>query len=88
MSEKREHLRTSLKAEVKICMNDDCEMMMTMRDVSNSGIFVFTSGNEAPPIGTVLSIQLQGMLADAPVISAKVVRIDKEGFGLQFLDSA
>ena len=87
MADKREHLRTPLKAQVKVCLNNDCEMMMTMRDVSNSGIFIFTEGQEAPPMGTVVSVQLQDMMGDAPVISAKVVRVDSDGFGLQFLES-
>ena len=86
MSDKREHLRTPLKATVKLMLSDKGEIKLTMRDVSNGGVFVITDGVEPPPLGSVVKIQIQGMMEDAPVISAKVVRVNDEGFGLKFTD--
>ena len=86
MSDKRKHLRTGLKAKVKLFLDDEGEIQLTMKDVSNGGIYVFTNGIESPPIGSLVRVQIQGMLEDAPVISAKVVRVDSEGFGLKFVE--
>lgn len=86
MSDKREHMRTSLKAKVKLVMSEKGEIQLTMEDMSNGGIFLLTEGMQAPPLGSLVKVQVQGMMADAPMISAKVVRVTSEGIGLQFID--
>lgn len=84
MSDKREHLRTALKAKVKLFLEDGNEAVMTIRDVSNGGVFVLAEGVEIPSIGSTVRVQVQGMMEDAPVVTATVVRADSEGFGLKF----
>lgn len=57
-----------------------------MRDMSNSGVFLLT-GNELPlPEGSIVKIQVQGMLADAPVLDAEIIGKEEDGVALKFCD--
>ena len=86
MRDKRQHIRTALKARVKVIIPGQDEVMMTLQDMSNGGLFLICDNNALPEIGTVVKVQVQGMLEDAPIIEGKVVRHTREGFGLAFVD--
>lgn len=79
-------MRTSLKARVKLVLSEQGEIQLTMEDMSNGGIFLLTEGVEPPPLGSMVKVQVQGMMADAPMLDAKVVRVTSEGIGLQFIE--
>jgi hypothetical protein len=62
------------------------ERTFNMRDMSNSGVFLLT-GNELPlPEGSIVKIQVQGMLADAPVLDAEIIGKEEDGVALKFCD--
>lgn len=87
MTDKRQYMRTPFKATVKLLLSEKGEVQLTMEDMSNGGVFLLTENIEPPPLGSIVKVQVQGMMADAPLISAKVVRVTREGIGLQFIDS-
>lgn len=60
---------------------------MVTRDISDGGLFLIMDPSEVeiPPVGTVLEGQVQGMMADAPVVRMEVVRMVSEGIGLRFI---
>ena len=56
-------------------------------DISDGGAYIFTEGNSLPKVGELVSVQVQGMgSGEAPVQNMRIVRIDKEGIGLEFVN--
>ncbi len=78
-------VRTPLSANVKISHPEFGERIVETRNISDTGLFIFVDPSEMPPVGEVISGQVQG-LEDAPVVKMKIVRTDEEGLGLQFIE--
>jgi hypothetical protein len=81
----RRHVRTSLKCRFRIWHDSIGETMVNTRDVSDGGLFLVMDEQLMPPLGSVLRGQVQGMMADAPVVAMEVVRIEPSGIGLKFI---
>jgi c-di-GMP-binding flagellar brake protein YcgR len=76
-----------LRAEVKLSHPKVGEQRSHTRDISEGGAFIMAEGIVLPEIGDVVEVQVQGLPGEAaPVVAMKVVRIDKEGIALQFID--
>ncbi|MEZ5505287.1 MAG: PilZ domain-containing protein [Gammaproteobacteria bacterium] len=84
-SNQRRHLRTPLRCQFKIWHDSVGEMLVTTRDISDGGLFLIMDEVVIPPIGTVLRGQVQGLMADAPVVVMEVVRVEPGGIGLRFI---
>lgn len=83
----RKHLRTPLKVKFKIWHDSFGELVVATRDVSDGGVFlVINHHSDMPAVGTELFGQVQDMMADAPIVRMKVVRMEPMGVGLRFLD--
>ena len=81
--------RTRLRAEVKLAHPEVGEQHSHTRDISEGGAFVFNDGLTMPKIGDVIDVQVQGLPGEAaPIVPMRVVRIDKEGIGLAFINRA
>lgn len=85
MSDKREHARTPMACRIKIQHESIGELVVKTRDISDGGVFVVLEPDQVPPIGSVVTGQVQGMMAEAPVVEMEVVRVEQEGVGLRFL---
>jgi hypothetical protein len=84
----RKYPRTRLRAEVKLSHPKVGEQRTHTRDISEGGAFIMGEGIVLPEIGDVVEVQVQGLPGEAaPVVSMRVIRIDKEGVALQFLDA-
>lgn len=84
----RKFNRTRLRAEVKLSHPKVGEQHTHTRDISEGGAFILREGIVLPEIGDVVEVQVQGLPGEeAPVVKMKVVRIDKDGVALQFVDS-
>ena len=78
--------RTRLRAEVKLNLPTVGEQRTHTRDISEGGAFVLNEGIEAPALGEIIEVQVQGLPGEAaPVVRMKVVRIDRDGIGLAFI---
>lgn len=83
----RKFNRTRLRAEVKLSHPKVGEQHSHTRDISEGGAFILAEGIILPEIGDVVEVQVQGLPGEAaPVVPMKVVRIDKDGIALQFMD--
>jgi c-di-GMP-binding flagellar brake protein YcgR len=82
--EKRKYVRTAFTCRIKIISADN-EMLVKTRDISDGGVFVVLEPDQMPPIGTIVSGQVQGLLDNAPVLKMEVVRMEPNGVGLRFL---
>ena len=85
-SNKRSHIRTKLSASVKLTHPKVGEFSLYTGDISDGGAYVLAQ-NTPPMLGEVVSLQMQGIGGDeAPILKMRVVRADKEGIGLEFID--
>ncbi|MGK0500128.1 MAG: hypothetical protein ACJAYG_001774 [Oceanicoccus sp.] len=82
----RKHIRTKLRADVKIFHPELGDLTLQTGDISNDGAYILAQGNSMPEIGESLKVQMQGISGgNAPVMEMKIVRVDKLGIGLQFI---
>lgn len=90
MADKRnsERLGIRLEVEVEPGTNGDKSSLHT-RDISNSGVFLECCDGKLPEVGSIVVIRIKQALGEgeAPAVKAEVVRIDKDGIALKFLDS-
>jgi len=88
MSEdQRTEARIEVRLEVCLVENDQQRPLHT-RDLSNSGVFIETGGEFQLEKGTIVHIRVAQPFADGespPLVKAEVIRIDKNGMGLKFI---
>ena len=84
MEEKRQHIRTTVSASVKLMHPSFGSLKVKTRDMSHGGLFIMTGGELDLPIGTEVSIQALDMFEEAPIVKAKIVRVESQGVALQF----
>lgn len=87
-SNQRQHQRTPLRCKFKIWHDSIGEVVVSTRDISDGGLFLITDEVPIPPIGSVLRGQVQGIMADAPVVVMEIVRLEPGGIGLRFISDA
>lgn len=80
----RIHLRSKMRAKIKIISASVGEIFAYTQDLSDGGLFVLGGGQKLPKIGEIIQIQVQGSFADAPILEAEVMRVSNEGIGLMF----
>lgn len=85
MSDKREYTRTPLACRIKIQHESLGELLVKTRDISDGGVFVVLEPDQMPPIGSIVTGQVQGMPVEAPIVKMEVVRTEPNGVGLKFL---
>lgn len=84
----RQHVRTRLRAEVKVSHPRVGELRLHTRDISDGGAYI-QAENVDVLMGDLVEVQMQGLPGEAaPVVLMRVVRIDRGGLGLQFVDEA
>ena len=79
-------MRHPISVDIKISHSTIGEKIVKTKNVSDSGLFIIVEPTEMPPIGEIIQGQIQEM-DDAPVVKMVIVRIEKEGLGLQFIES-
>lgn len=79
--------RTRLRAEVKVRLPNAGEITTHTRDISDSGAFVCALGaGDDIALGDVVEVQVQGLPGgEAPVVRMRIIRLDEEGMGLEFV---
>lgn len=83
---KRKSVRTKLRAEVKLSHPQVGDIKLHTGDISDGGAYIFSEGQSIPKVGEVVLVQVQGIGGgEAPVVKMRIVRIDKEGIGLEFV---
>lgn len=85
--DRREHLRTSMSATVKVEHATLGSFTFGTRDISDGGVFIGVENDAfAPQIGDQVTVQVQGLPVPAPVLHMVVRRKTPDGYGLQFAD--
>ena len=78
-------MRTNLRARIKIRHPSVGELIVHTGDISDGGVFIFSEGQALPPPGAAVKVQVQDLPIDAPELDARIVRMDPEGVGLEFI---
>lgn len=85
--ENRESVRTPLRARVKFSHPEVGDLKLHTENISDGGAYILAEGNELPCIGETVAVQVQGIgQGEAPVVMMRIVRIDKDGMGLEFVN--
>lgn len=87
-SNNRQHVRTRLRAEVTVSHPRVGELRLQTRDISDGGAYVQAQDVDVQ-MGDLVEVQMQGLAGEpAPVVLMRVVRVDRGGLGLQFVEEA
>ena len=82
----RKHVRSPLRAKVKLNHDEFGEMELFTKNLSDGGLYVFAEDEALPGIGQLVTVQVQGLPGgDAPLCKMEVVRQDPKGIGLEFV---
>lgn len=86
--EQRQHVRTQLTSNVKLTHPDTGTIVVKTRDISDGGIYLLTAdaGTDLPPIGSKVKVQLIDTPFEAPVLDMQIVRAERDGIGLAFIE--
>lgn len=86
MSDQRHNVRTPLKVRLRIEHPVHGEMLVTTRDISDTGVYILLDqAQDLLSIGERVSGQVQGLPMEAPILQLEVVRVETLGVGLRFL---
>ena len=61
-------------------------MVVESVDISNGGLFIKNGDHPYPPAGEVVQVQALETPMEAPVLTARIVRVASNGVGLEFCD--
>jgi hypothetical protein len=81
----RQENRTPMKCQIKVSHPSIGEVVVSTRDISDSGVFLLTENITMPPVGAIVQGQVQGMGETAPILNMKIVRMEPAGVGLKFV---
>ena len=85
MTDKRVFLRTKFDSRVRLVHPDRGDATFRTGDVSDGGLYL-QNGPFELAIGDEVSVQIQDVPIEAPVVRMLVVRRDASGYGLRFMD--
>lgn len=82
---RRRHMRTKLRARIKLRHPSVGEVVVHTGDISDGGVFIHAGDAELPPVGSEVKVQVQDLPVDAPELDARIVRMEHDGIGLEFI---
>lgn len=85
MHERREHPRIPLRVKIKIAHPDFGEKLVLTKNFSEGGLFVIVQPTDLPPPGAIVKGQIQDLPEAAPIVDMRIVRVEQDGVGLQYL---
>src|SRR5210317_465590 len=86
MSEKRVHKRKLVNASIRLIHDSFGEIDSIARDISNGGVFVIVQPEHEIDIGGKLKMVLLESSGPDVLFNMQVMRHDKGGMGLMFLN--
>ncbi|HQU15186.1 MAG: PilZ domain-containing protein [Gammaproteobacteria bacterium] len=87
MNERRRQPRVRMEMQVKLTHSTFGSRVVETRDFSRTGLFLVLADVPAPPVGSVVQVQLQGLPQEAPTLPMRVVHGDGAGIGLVLSES-
>jgi hypothetical protein len=84
MNDKRRHERIAFPSEVTLTDPDFGAITTHTRDVSDGGVFLFIDQAHSLQVGVRVTLQVRDMSGEAPIVRAKVVRVEDDGVALMY----
>ena len=85
----RNFARIPVPMDIEVRVEGAEMMVLETIDISNGGAFIKAEPHQCPAVGTELQLKVKGQLGGEapPTVQARVVRINNEGMGVEFLPS-
>jgi len=83
--EQRASLRLPIKMKVRISTDTVCTRHLITEDFSDGGIFVIDEMLAKLAVGSLVKVQADEGMEDAPIIDARVAWTNNRGAGLQYI---
>lgn len=80
----RRHERIKHRASIRVATNPEQVHVLDMRDFSESGMYLACTEKNVVTVGDEVEVQTLE-LEDAPILKSKVMRVDKDGFAVEFI---
>lgn len=84
--EQRQHIRTRLTSSVKLTHESTGTIEVKTQDISDGGIYLVLPSGDLPAVGSQVQVQLIDTPFEAPVLEMLIVRLEKNGIGLKFIE--
>ncbi|MBV1909978.1 MAG: PilZ domain-containing protein [Kangiellaceae bacterium] len=84
-STRRTSIRLPIQMKVKITSDSYCTQQVITKDFSDGGIFVEDAELAKLDVGSLVTVQADEGIDDAPVISARIAWTNKVGAGIEYL---
>ncbi len=85
MSERRQSIRTPIRVQVELTCEELGTVLVHTLELSDNGAFLVSPEVHKLEPGTDIQLQVVGLPEKMPVINAEVVRVTKDGIGVQFV---
>ena len=82
---RRASLRLPIKMRVRITTDNLCTRHLVTKDFSDGGIFVDDPELAQQSVGTIVKVQADEGVEDAPIIKARIAWTNNQGAGLEYL---
>ena len=86
MDNRREGIRTKLRTKLKLSHPESGDLFCHTIDISDHGIGLEVGDWHIPPIGSQVTVQVQNLPIEAPILDMMIVRISRHSVGLKFLN--
>jgi len=83
--EQRASLRLPIKMKVRISTDTVCTRHLITEDFSDGGIFVIDEALAKLAVGSLVKVQADEGMENAPVLDARVAWTNSRGAGLQYI---
>ena len=85
----RNFARIPVPMDIEVRVEGAEMVVLETVDISNGGAFIKAEPHQCPAVGTELQLKVKGQLGGEapPTVQARVVRINNEGMGVEFLTS-
>lgn len=87
MQDRREYQRIPLTVRIKISHPTFGEKVLSTKNFSEGGLFVIVEPSQLPAMGTIVKGQVQDLTVPAPIVDMEIVRVERDGVGLQYIVS-
>ncbi|WP_437879840.1 PilZ domain-containing protein [Pseudomonas sp. LRF_L74] len=85
---KRLHVRSPMKVQLRIDHPVHGQVMVTTRDISDTGVYILLDeAKNLLKVDEIVSGQVQGLPIEAPILRMVVVRTEAMGVGLRFIEA-
>jgi len=82
---RRNNTRLPIKLNVKITTETFCTRSVMTKDLSDGGLFIVDGELGRMPVDTLLTVQSDEGLDNAPILKARVAWTNDQGAGIEYL---